>query len=149
VGGGEKEREWRDSKNESHPSRLRARAGERGVGAGKAGARAAWPKWPGGGGDVGTAAVAGAVGAAGGWGRTRQVGPTCRRPRERRAAGRPGWASACGRPSGEEGEKKERMGRRPIRKGKGKRKRKRRKGFSLELKYCMLHFNWLKLFLGL
>nr|AAT85796.1 hypothetical protein [Oryza sativa Japonica Group]ABF96881.1 retrotransposon protein, putative, Ty3-gypsy subclass [Oryza sativa Japonica Group] len=41
------------------------------------------------------------------------------------------------------GEKKERMGRRPIRKGKGKRKRKRRKGFSLELKYCLLNFNWL------
>ncbi len=33
--------------------------------------------------------------------------------------GRPGWASACGRPSKGEGEGKGRMGRRPIRKKKG------------------------------
>jgi hypothetical protein len=30
-----------------------------------------------------------------------------------------------------------------------KKKKKKEKGFSLELKYCLLNFNWLKLFLEL
>jgi hypothetical protein len=126
---------------------------ERGVGAGNAAHARAWSTWPGGGGGVDAAAVSGAAVAgaasAGGGGRTRQVGPTCRRPRERRAAGRPGWASACGRPSREEGEERREWAGGPFGKGREKEKEKRRKEFSLELKYCLLNFNWLKLFLGL
>ena len=129
---------------------------ERGVGAGDAAHARAWSTWPGEGGDVGAAAVSV-------WRREREIGgrretgPTggphlSATPREE-AAGRPGWASACGRPSKGEGEGKGRMGRRPIRKKRrkkgGKRKRKRKKDFSLELKYCLLNFNWLKLFLEL
>jgi hypothetical protein len=78
----------------------------------------------------------------------RQVGPTCRRPGWEEGGGRPSWALAFGRPSGRRGGR--RMGRWPTRKEKGeKEKEKGRKGFSLELKYCLLNFNWLKLFLGL
>jgi hypothetical protein len=35
------------------------------------------------------------------------------------------------------------------RKKERKKKKKKEKGFSLELKYCLLNFNWLKLFLEL
>ncbi|BAD72398.1 plant disease resistance polyprotein-like [Oryza sativa Japonica Group] len=147
-------RERRDSIFESRPSRARARAGERGEwaretrrtrGRGRRGPEEAET-----------------------WARRRLR--RRRRERDRRevgegpdrwappvgdpgeeGGGRPGWASACGRPSKGEG-RKEGIGRRPIRKKEEKgreKKKKKEKGFSLELKYFLLNFNWLKLFLEL
>nr|BAD07691.1 plant disease resistance polyprotein-like [Oryza sativa Japonica Group] len=118
------------------------------VGAGGAAHARAWPTWPGGGGGVGATAVAGAAARARGRRRARQVGPTCRRPGWEEGGGRPSWALAFGRPSGGEGRKENGPAAHPKRKGE-KEKEKGRKGFSLELKYCLLNFNWLNLFLGL
>ncbi|BAT08672.1 Os09g0482821, partial [Oryza sativa Japonica Group] len=91
---------------------------ERGVGAGNAAHARAWSTWPGGGGGVDAAAVSGAAVAgaasAGGGGRTRQVGPTCRRPRERRAAGGLAGPRPAAGPAGRGGRKGKKMGRRPI-----------------------------------
>nr|BAD38288.1 plant disease resistance polyprotein-like [Oryza sativa Japonica Group]BAD38461.1 plant disease resistance polyprotein-like [Oryza sativa Japonica Group] len=115
-----------------------------------------WPTWPGEGGDEGAAAVSGAAARRDrreeGDGTDRWAPPVG--DPERGGGGRPGlpdwsgWASACGRPSREEGEEK---GNGPTahltkrRKKKGKKKKKRKKDFSLELKYCLLNFNWLKI----
>ena len=75
-------------------------------------------------------------GGASGIGGRRETGPTggphLSATLREEAAGRPGWASACGRPSKEEG-RKEGMARRPIRKkeekGREKKKKKKKKDF--------------------
>jgi hypothetical protein len=118
---------------------------ERGMGAGDAAHARAWSTWPGEGGVVGVAMVAGAAaraGEAGGGRWVRQVGPTCRRPREggRRAAGTRGGPRPAAGPAERRGKKR---GNGPTahltkrRKKRGKRKRKRKKDFPWNLK---LHF---------
>jgi hypothetical protein len=113
---------------------------ERGKGAGDAAHARAWPTWPGRDGGVGAAAVSARrrAGIGGRWGKDPTGGPHLSATPREEAAGRPGlpdWASACGRPSKEEGRKK---GNGPTahltkrRKKKGKKKKKRKKDFSLE-----------------
>ena len=90
--------------------------------------------------------------SGGRWGKDPTGGPHLSATPREEAAGRPGWASACGRPSKEEGEEKEKWADGPFDKKEEKerkKKKKKEKGFSLELKYCLLNFNWLKLFLEL
>nr|BAD25363.1 plant disease resistance polyprotein-like [Oryza sativa Japonica Group] len=84
---------------------------ERGMGAEGAAHARTWPTWPEEGGDVGAAAVSGAAARRDrreeGDGTDRWAPPVG--DPERGGGGRPGlpdWASACGRPSKEEGEEK-------------------------------------------
>ena len=151
-------RERRDSVFESRPSRARARTGGRGERARET--RRTRGRGRRGPGEAETWARRRLrARRRAGIGGRRETGPTggphlSATPGGREAGGRlPGWASACGRPSKEEGEEKGKWADGPFDKKDEKKerqkKKKKKKDFSLELKYCLLNFNWLKLFLEL